>query len=99
MTEIVIQILKLKSQRVLFSGIVVTLALEFVNVMKGNRGIYDKYTYYKIAREHPLFSYITISIFHFNQANLLIFVDYRHHILLQKILQLNSLSLLIFYAI
>ena len=62
MTEIVIQILKLKSQRVLSSGIVVTLALEFVNVMKGNRGIYDKYTYYKIAREHPLFSYITIKV-------------------------------------
>ena len=80
MTEIVIQILKLKSQRVLSSGIVVTLALEFVNVMKGNRGIYDKYTYYKIAREHSLFSYITISIFHSNQANLLIFVDYRHSI-------------------
>ena len=84
MTEIVIQILKLKSQRVLSSGIVVTLALEFVNVMKGNRGIYDKYTYYKIAREHYLFSYIIISIFHFNQANMLIFVGYRHYILSPK---------------
>ena len=50
-----------------------TLILEFVNVMKGSRGIYDKYTYYMIAREHPLFSYIKISISHSNQADILRF--------------------------
>ncbi len=39
-TGIVIQILKQKSQRVLFSGIVVTFVKEFVDVMKGSRVIY-----------------------------------------------------------
>ena len=39
-TRIVLQILKQKSQRVLFSGIVVTFVKEFVDVMKGSRGIY-----------------------------------------------------------
>ena len=41
-TEIVLQILRQKLQRVLFSGIVVAFVLEFVNVMKGSRGIYAK---------------------------------------------------------
>ena len=41
-TEIVLLILKQKSQRVLFSGMVVTFVLEFVNVMKGSQGIYKK---------------------------------------------------------
>ena len=41
-TEIVLQIFKQKSQRVLFSGIVVAFVLEFVNVMQGSQGIYSK---------------------------------------------------------
>ena len=48
-----------------------TLILEFVNVMKGSRGIYDKYTYYMFDREHCLFSYIKIYISYSNQAEVL----------------------------
>ncbi len=39
-TGIVLPILKQKSQKVLFSGIVETFVKELVDVMKGSRGIY-----------------------------------------------------------
>ena len=60
-TEIVLQILKQKSQRVLFSGIVVTFVKEFVDVMKESRGIYKKLISSWFCLEHPSFDWIRIS--------------------------------------
>ena len=60
-TEIVLQILKQKSQRVLFSGIVVTFVKEFVDVMKGSQGIYKKFIESWFCLEHPSFYGIRIS--------------------------------------
>ena len=56
-TKIVLQILKQKSQRILFSGIVVTFVLEFVNVMQGSREIYAKWLIH-LARGTSLGCYV-----------------------------------------
>ena len=42
-TKIVLQILNKSHKGSCFSGIVVTFVKEFVDVMKGSRGIYEKF--------------------------------------------------------